>query len=152
MAGIELTIEVADLDAINAQLLSLDSVIPDMLPSLAVLVESQTRRRIAEEQTGPDGKPWPAWSLDYAMTRRPGQSLLMASGDMLDSIAGEVTANDAITVGSDKVQAALMQFGGTANMAAGPAAVPARPFLGLSDDNLNEVADLVSLAVREHMQ
>ncbi|MEL8055038.1 MAG: phage virion morphogenesis protein [Pseudomonadota bacterium] len=151
MAGVELTLSLPDLDRLGAQLMSIDSVIPDALPGLSVLVESQTRRRIADEKESPDGEPWAAWSPAYAKTRRGGQSLLIGRGDFLDSIAGDVIGNDTISVGSDKVQAALMQFGGDDSMVPGPAAVPARPYLGLSDANLDEVSDFLSLVITEHV-
>jgi phage virion morphogenesis protein len=152
MAGIEIIIDAPDLAAINSQLLAMGDIVPDLLPSLAVMIEGQTRRRISDDKAGPDGKRWPAWSTEYAKTRRGGQSLLMSSGGMLDSLAGEVTGADEVTVGSDAIQAALMQFGGTDDMPAAPAAVPARPFLGVSDDDLSEISDLISLAVQEHLQ
>ncbi|MFA0026812.1 phage morphogenesis protein, partial [Vibrio sp. 10N.261.49.A5] len=34
----------------------------ELLDSLGGIVESQTRRRIADEKTAPDGSPWPGWS------------------------------------------------------------------------------------------
>lgn len=151
MAGIDLILSLPELDRLGAQLMSFDRVIPDALPGLSVLVESQTRRRIADEKESPDGEPWAVWAPAYAATRHGGQSLLMASGDLLDSIAGDVSGSDAITVGSDKVQAAILQFGGDDSMAPGPAAIPARPYLGLSEANLDEVSDFLSLVITEHV-
>ncbi|MFB1078141.1 phage virion morphogenesis protein, partial [Photobacterium damselae] len=39
---------------------------PQLLDALGAVVESQTRRRIADEKESPDGQAWPDWSQAYA--------------------------------------------------------------------------------------
>ena len=58
----------------------------ELLESVGALVESQTRQRIQENKTRPDGKAWAKWSERYGRTRNGGQSLLQNEGDLLDSI------------------------------------------------------------------
>ena len=58
----------------------------ELLESIGAVAESQTRRRISDEKTAPDGTPWAPWSTDYAKTRHGNQSLLQGDGDLLDSI------------------------------------------------------------------
>lgn len=65
----------------------------ELLDSLGGIVESQTRRRIADEKTSPDGQRWDDWSSSYAKTRHGNQSLLQADGDLLDSIQYQVQRN-----------------------------------------------------------
>ncbi|MFV0448034.1 MAG: hypothetical protein ACK5MF_06180 [Vibrio sp.] len=55
----------------------------ELLESLGSVVESQTRRRIADEKESPSGVSWPDWSSDYAKTRHGNQSLLQGNGDLL---------------------------------------------------------------------
>jgi len=109
-----------------------------LLELMGAEVESQTRRRIESEKSAPDGERWQAWSDGYAETRHSGQSLLSGEGDLLDSMTFDVSGND-VFVGSNKVYAAIHQFGG----AEVGMNIPARPFLGLSDSNESELLGVV---------
>ena len=62
----------------------------ELLDSIGAVVESQTRRRIADEKTAPDGSAWAPWSDAYAKTRHGNQSLLQGEGALLDSIEYQV--------------------------------------------------------------
>jgi len=137
----------------------------ELLDALGGIVESQTRRRIADEKSSPDGKPWAAWSSAYAKTRHGNQSLLQGDGDLLDSIQ-YVVAKDQVHIGSPLAYAHVPQdgFSGAVQVDAhtrlitqafGKALafpvyqsvrafsrlmnIPQREFLGLSRDNQNEV-------------
>ena len=106
-----------------------------VMEAIGALVESQTRTRITSgEGRGPDGEQWPAWSPNYAKTRKGGKGLLNGAGHLVDSIIHEANAGQAV-IGSNLEYAAIHQFGGLDTMAPGPAAVPARPYLGLSQDD-----------------
>ncbi|QQQ17750.1 phage virion morphogenesis protein [Brevundimonas vitis] len=109
------------------------------LANIGGLIESQTRERFDIRET-PDGDPWAPWSKAYGETRKKGQTLLVASGAYRDSYAWDLTG-DELRVGSNMVQAALLNFGGTEDMAPGPAAVPARQHLGLSADNIAQIEE-----------
>lgn len=104
--------------------------------AVGAVVESQTRRRISEEKTAPDGTPWAPWSSEYAKerSRRGGGSLLERSGALVDSIAFEVSGDEVI-VGSPLEYAGAHQDGTDA--------IPARPYLGLSDANVDEVVRVI---------
>ena len=126
-----------------------------LMGSLATELESQTRRRITDEKRAPDGSPWESWSEGYAKTRHGNQSLLQAEGHFLDSIVSEHSADRSLA-GSNLIQAAIHQEGGTSDMPPGPAAVPARAYLGISDANEAElqavVDDWLAQTVREALQ
>lgn len=109
------------------------------LANIGGLVENQSKARF-DERTSPEGEAWAEWSPDYAETRKKGQTLLVATGAYRDSFAWDLTSEE-LRVGSNMAQAALHQFGGTDGMAPGPAAVPARPVLGVSGENLVEIED-----------
>lgn len=137
----------------------------DLLESLGGVVESQTRRRIADEKESPSGVSWPSWSADYAKTRHGNQSLLQGNGDLLDSIQYIVQKNS-VRIGSPLAYAAVHQdgFSGAVQVPAhnrlitqafGKALkhpvwqsvssfsrqmeIPQREFLGLSSNNQNEI-------------
>jgi phage virion morphogenesis protein len=123
----------------------------DLLEQLAGVAESQTRKRINEEQQSPDGEPWQAWSADYAATRHGGQSLLQGEGNLVDSITSEIEGDEAL-IGSNLVYAAIHQHGGTPDMAPGPAGIPAREYLGFSQDNLDEIEAVADRWLDKHLE
>ena len=112
------------------------------LAQLGGLVENQTTARF-DERRSPEDEAWAAWSPGYAKDRKKGQSLLVASGGYRDSFAWDLTG-DSLRVGSPMIFAALHQFGGTDDMAPGPAAVPARPVLGVSPENAVEIEEAMA--------
>lgn len=114
----------------------------ELMDVLAVTVESQTRKRLSEDKEAPSGKAWPAWSPGYAKTRKDGQSLLEAEGGLIDSITSEATPDSAL-IGSNLRYAAIHNFGGTPDMPRGPAGVPAREYLGLSEGDAQELTEIV---------
>ncbi len=123
----------------------------DLLEQLAGVAESQTRKRINEEQQSPDGEPWQAWSADYAATRHGGQSLLQGEGNLVDSITSEIEGDEAL-IGSNLLYAAIHQHGGTPDMAPGPAGIPAREYLGFSQDNLDEIEAVADRWLDRHLE
>lgn len=122
-----------------------------LLEQLAGVAESQTRKRINEEQQSPGGEPWQAWSANYAATRHGGQSLLQGEGDLVDSITSEIEGDEAL-IGSNLVYAAIHQHGGTPDMAPGPAGIPAREYLGFSQDNLDEIEAVADRWLDRHLE
>lgn len=136
-AALEISVASPALEGLEARIRRLAAGLGDtrpLLEALAAEVESQTRRRIEEEKTAPDGTPWPEWSDAYAATRHGGQSLLRGEGGLLDSIQSAVLPDLAET-GSNLVYAALQQFGGE------PVGidVEAREYLGISAENAQEL-------------
>lgn len=124
-----------------------------LLDAIGFEVENQTKRRIQHEKSSPDGTPWPAWSAKYAETRHGGQSLLMASGDsgLLGSIQNHVQG-EIIEVGSNLDYAAIQNLGGTAGMPPGPAAIPSREYLGLSGENIDDIAAVIDDFLDQHIK
>lgn len=141
----------------------------ELLDSIGAVVESQTRRRISDEKSAPDGTPWAPWSAGYAKGRHGNQSLLQAGGGLLDSIEYQVQG-DKVRIGSALRYAAVHQEGFDGAVAVSPhqrlinqafgkalkfpvyqsvsgfarqMAIPARTFLGLSDDNQAELLTVI---------
>ncbi len=114
--------------------------LPRLLEALAGEVESQTRRRIGETKTDPDGVPWPEWAPATKRQRHGGQSLLQMEGELLDSIQSTVDGGD-ILVGSILPGAATHQFGSDPD---GGRNIPARAYLGIGADDLTELEAVVA--------
>lgn len=114
---------------------------------IGALIEDQTKLRIADEKTAPDGSPWPAWSEAYAETRKPHHSLLVDQGNpgLLESITNYTTGMQAV-VGTNLVYGRVHQFGSE------DGALPARQYLGLSADNRTAIEELVAGRVEELLQ
>lgn len=134
----------------------------ELLQGLGALVESQTKRRIENEKTAPDGTPWPAWTASYAYQRPSGTSLLQSSNHLLQSIINEVDATESVAVGSPLEYARIQNEGGTTSphvirptngkalripgvdhplrQVNHPGSrIPARQFLGISSENQDEI-------------
>ena len=110
--------------------------LPDLLEEIGATVVSQTQRRIAEERRSPEGDPWPEWSPRYAPTRHGGQALLVAEGHLAESVQHTVLGHS-VEVGSNLVYAATHQFGSE------DGTIPARPWLGLSAENEQELDHVI---------
>ncbi len=151
MTGIAITIEVHDLAAANAligRFADLDEAA--LLTTIGGIGEMQTRRRIEEEKTAPDGTAWAA--------NREGTSILLRSGEHLrDSLAFEVGAGE-VSWGSSWEYAHVHQEGAVINAKgkglsfvsggkrrfAKRVTIPARPFVGLSTANGTEIEQVVT--------
>ena len=140
--SVELSLQLADLNHRIEKLAGVET--GELLSALAAEGESQTRRRISEEKTSPDGSPWPDWSEDYAQTRHGGHSLLESEGYLLDSITADSDTTTAAW-GSNLVQAAALQFGYPKRN------LPAREYLGVSEDNRADFAALIDDWIDRHL-
>jgi len=139
MVGI--AIDVAGTPAVRQRLAELrQQGFAPLLDALGTLGESQTRRRLGQDKEGPQGEPWPDWSPGYAKTRRGGHQLLESEGLLIDSIHYMVHG-DQVQVGSGLVYAAIHHFGGAD---AGKPEIPARPWLGVSDEDVGEIRDTLA--------
>ncbi|EGJ20114.1 phage virion morphogenesis protein [Cereibacter sphaeroides WS8N] len=126
---------------------------------VGALIEDQTKLRLADEKTSPEGAAWAPWSAAYDESRNHRKhSLLVAEGDLRDSVQNVTTGTEAV-VGSNLVYAAHHQFGtdpskrraGVPDGAAG-AGIPARPWLGLSADNRADIEALVAGRLEDLLQ
>ena len=107
-----------------------------LLEVIGSTVESQTRTRISTEKTDPDGGKWKPWSSSYAATRHSGHSLLVNDGNLRDSIEFQVEGNS-VVIGSNLVYAGYQNA--------------TRTFLGLSDENQDELQHTINDWMRREM-
>ncbi len=106
-----------------------------LLEDVGAIVESQTRRRLGQEKKSPDGKSWKKWSDKYARTRNSGHKLLENKGHLMDSLDFKVIGTE-VHIGSNLIYSATHQMG--------RGNIPARPFLGISPENKNEINQVIN--------
>lgn len=128
-----------------------DAPTGELMEGIGRLVQGQTRRRITDEKTAPDGSAWKA--------NRAGTSTLYASGALAGSIDYRASTGSVI-VGTGLVYARIHQEGGVITPKNGSAlkfwwasggftnfaivksvTMPPRPYIGLSADNENEIVE-----------
>ncbi|MBT9293335.1 phage virion morphogenesis protein [Prosthecodimorpha staleyi] len=153
MNGVSITIDLTGIDQALAALSRLVSGVgdEDMMSAIGAIGESQTRRRITDEKTGPDGQAWPP--------NREGGSILHKSGQhLLGSIAWTASPTEA-KWGASWEYAHVHQFGaeivpknkkalyfmvGGQAYFAKKVTIPPRPFIGLSEDNARQLLQIVT--------
>lgn len=129
----------------------------DMSPVMRVIaghLEAGVQKAFRTE-TAPDGTEWPELS-DTTKTRRQKRGrvpikILQESGALAGSITADSDANSAVA-GTNLVYATTHQFGASkgefgANRRGGPIPwgdIPARPFLGVSDETSTQIIDAIS--------
>lgn len=151
MSGVALVVDLIDLPAVEALVTRLERFdAADLLTDIAAIGEMQTRRRIEEEKTAPDGTVW--------KPNRAGTPILLRTGEHLrDSIASSATATsaewgssweyahvheDGAVIRPRYGQALKFWFvtdGATAFVTAKQVTIPRRPFVGLSAENGREI-------------
>lgn len=130
----------------------------DMLAAIGVGLAENVRNRIDEEKA-PDGSAWEPLLPDYAAIKR-GPGILRESG-MSGGLQGSIISDatdDEVAVGSNRIYAAVHQFGATIRpvrakalrfrLASGvvlaqSVEIPARPYLGISDEDQETVMDVI---------
>ncbi len=143
--SVGLDIEAKDLERLQKRLLAVSHVkFTELLEGIGAIVENQSRNRIQNTKTGPDGTKWKDWSEAYAASKHgaknhephPGQlrssqghTLLSLSGGLLDSLQDLVTF-DEVEIGSNLIYANVQN--------------EARPFLGLSSSDSDEIYNVIN--------
>ena len=150
--GVGLSYDRAALDAaIKAvgELVTFDAAA--LMEEIGALGESQTRRRITDEKTAPDGTPWPPNLEGTSTLLRTGQNLLASVGFVSTADEAEWGAawefahihQDGAVITPKTAQALRFKLGGK-TLHAKSVTIPARPFVGISDENRGELLELVT--------
>jgi phage virion morphogenesis protein len=163
MTGVRVTIDDRQLSQALRELARVGRDPSPALKALGPLLVASTRNRITAEQA-PDGTAWPALNPAYAAGKRgPGMLRERAMrGGLFASLTSEVDGAK-LRVGTNKVYAAVHQFGATITPRNAPALVfrlgkrlvrakkvtiPARPFLGISEEDRETIADVFEAFAR----
>ncbi|HUY26148.1 MAG TPA: phage virion morphogenesis protein [Candidatus Binataceae bacterium] len=172
-AGLNLEIKLDDAKVVEqlGKIATRTLTLKPVLESIGKSFVASTRRRF-EQQRGPDGQPWkplrPAtiakrdkrafrgragklsFGLNYlASGGAYGTKALIDRARLLGSITYKATSTE-LAVGTNRKfpggefsAAAIHQLGGTSGMAPGPAAIPARPFLGADRNDMERAGEII---------
>lgn len=156
MSDLAVTLQFQGLDRAQAAIERLSGLEKfELLDTIGRLVQLQTRHRLKVDKEGPQGEVWPA--------NRKGSDLLYDTGALHDSIDYVVNADD-VTIGSPLVYAAIHHFGGVIKPKNGKALVftaggetftvksvtmPARPYIGISPGNADDIESVVGDFLKE---
>lgn len=154
--GVSITVDEGTIEAALARLRPYVSFDPaPLMEEIAALGESQTRRRLTDEKTAPDGTAWkPNWAGTPTLTHT-GQHLLQSlafyssAEEAVWGAAWEFAHvhQEGMVITPRYGQALKFWFvkgGHTSFAIAKSVTIPARPFVGLSAENRTEIEDLVS--------
>lgn len=125
-----------DLPLLQDNITQLTQKLGDLTPlmdAIGGLLEGSTRQRFADKQA-PNGVKW-ADLLPNTQDKKGNNNILVQSGDLMASITHHANATSTM-VGTSESHGVYHQFG-TAHMTA-------RPFLGLSDDDKNDIYELIN--------
>ncbi len=148
MTGVRITVNDREVQEALRSLLRLGREPGAFLRPLGQQLITSTRRR-ADQHVSPEGLPWRPLNPDYRLTKR-GSKILRETGSMLGSLTREVEGST-LRVGTGRIYAAIHQFGGAAGRSR-KVNIPARPWLGLSKEDLvmirEEFEEFAARAVR----
>jgi phage virion morphogenesis protein len=140
-----LEISLVGMEAIIENLQGIEQRAGNLRPALlgiGEIVAEGTKQRFASA-TAPDGQPW-AKNSDVTLANKNGTLPLTNDGLLADSIHYQLVADNTVEVGSNFVQAAMMQFGGTKSEFPNLwGDIPARPYLGISEAEKAEIMELL---------
>lgn len=143
-------IEIDD-ESIHRRLGYLLRRINDLTPLMREIgpILEDAAQKAFEDEASPDGVGWKKLSeVTIALRTESGHwpgKKLQVSGELAESITWQATPSS-VTVGTNVIYAAVQQFGAEKREFKGVAPwgdIPARPFLGLSDDSRDDIRELV---------
>lgn len=117
----------------------------DAFDEIGGAVVASTQQRFLDEEA-PDGSSWPGHSEATIAMRGDGAEVLRDRGDLFDSLSHQ-PEDDRVLVGPNRVYARIHQEGGMAGRGR-KVRIPARAYLGLSDQDVGEVRTIVTTHLR----
>lgn len=162
-AIVTVRLEGDDFAAGFARLAAMGADTRPLMRAIGAGIRDTTQERF-DRAEDPDGHPWKGWSPAYAAVTKS-SGLLRASamrGGLMGSIVFAATAHE-VRIGSNKVYAAIHQFGGTIVpkqaktlvfplgkklVFAKKVTIPARPYLGFGPHERTVVADALAFELR----
>lgn len=160
----QITVKLDGADAVKQRLREIAGRSGNLSPILKAIgdrVSAQTKRRFESGGPAPDGTPWKPPVTPNPKRRRT----LTVSGHLRDSIRYQMLGKNAVRIGTNRVYAAIHQLGGkTAPRVIRPVRkqalrtpfglfkkvnhpgsnIPARPYLGLSRGNSDEILRMIN--------
>ena len=157
MTGAILEFDIRQTDDALTRLLEAASDLKPALRNIGEYLAQSTKDRIAREES-PDGKPFAPLNPLYKETKK-GPGILRGESRDLSAIVWQLAGDDTVEVGNNIIYGAIHQFGGVIKAKNAPAlifsmggetfavksvTIPARPYLGLSQEDEAEVLAIVA--------
>lgn len=117
-----------------------------MMRAIGAMLEASTQQRFQDE-AGPDGAAWPSLAAATLRRRDPQAPKLRLANHLYDSLSHRAARAEA-RVGVNRVYGRIHQLGGEAGRRGQRVTIPARPYLGVSDADRQEIAAIA----RDHLQ
>lgn len=141
MASIEVTLDEEPILRAFARLKSAGRSTRNLWNDVSEALQLSHRLRF-DLGIAPDGTPWEGLDPEYAARKpRRKDEVLVLDAVLRDTLAGNVSS-DGLDFGSPMIYSATHQFGDPER------GIPARPFLGLSEDDEGEILRLAA----EHLE
>lgn len=147
MSGVGVQIDIGGLQAVVDRIEALGRLeLAELAEGLARMGQQQTKRRIEDEKTSPDGAKWPL--------TKDGRPALFVSGTHLDRSIDYAASGTEARWGTGWIGARVHQFGAVIkpkgakalhfkfagkDVFAKKVTIPARPYLGVSADNARDL-------------
>ncbi|MEL3907913.1 MAG: phage virion morphogenesis protein [Treponemataceae bacterium] len=152
MSGATVTIDLREIETLG-ELLNHKALTSNdrqsLLKSIGLEMVEQSKTRITETNEAPSGEPW-AWfaesTLKFLNKHEMNTSLLLREGELLGSLKSELKNEWSILVGACKEYAAVHQFGYDEKN------IPARPYIGLSTENIDDLVVLTENWLQEKLK
>jgi phage virion morphogenesis protein len=148
---IDIDIDDREIRAALQNLLAVTGNLDDVLTDIGEELVERTKQRFGT-LTGPDGERW-ADNSPVTIERKGRNQPLTGEGTLGEQIHARLLGNDTLAVGSNMEYAAMQQFGGTkAEFPHLWGDIPARPFLGVSENDRAEILDIIQAHLRDAME
>ncbi len=157
MVGTVLKVELGQSDDALARMLAAASDLRPALKNIGEALRQSTLDRI-EREVSPDGTAFAPLNPLYAETKK-GPGKLRGESRTLSEIVWQLAGDEAVEVGTNAIYGAIHQFGGVIQAKNAPAlifsmggehfavksvTIPARPYLGLSKEDEEEILAIVA--------
>ena len=137
-ASLDINLTLGNADEVNAAFLKLQGTLQDLTPVFRDIGESMlnvTRERF-NTQTAPDGTPWKPLSPAYRLIKKQNADQILTLYGRLRGTLTYQAGPKEVRIGTPLIYGATHQFG--------RGAIPARPFLGLSQSDEQELLDILN--------
>jgi phage virion morphogenesis protein len=153
-ASLDIQLEISNMQAVKAAFEGLQARLADLTPVFEDIGDAMlnvTRERF-NTQTAPDGTPWAPLSPAYQAIKPRNQDKILTLHGRLRGTLDYQADKDQVRIGTPSIYGATHQFG-AAKGAFGRTRfgvpipwgdIPARPFLGLSSDDEQELLDILN--------
>ena len=137
-ASLDINLTLANAAEVDAAFRKLQATLHDLTPVFQDIGEAMlnvTRERF-NTQTAPDGTPWKPLSPAYALVKKPNPDKILTRYGRLRGTLTYQAGPKEVRIGTPLIYGATHQFG--------RGAIPARPFLGLSAEDRNDLLDALN--------